>query len=295
MIACRTNISGGISLSPLRYDQRAKDNIIDRPQLHHFLTCHIQAPSSNHGAVAAGKSEPIPIFDQVGVDYAAPIMIKSGSIRKPTITKSYVVDFVRFVVKAVHLETMTSLTTAAFIATLCCFITRRGKPSVIWSNHRTNFVGAARELKQLMKNPETWKVISDYCSHQGTQWNFIPEQSPHFGRLWEAVVKSFKFHLKQITGHVKVNFEELTMITTQIEACLNSWSLTPILENTDETEALTPDHFIIGRPLEVLPDPSSSHRPMPELKRWHFCQMLVRHYWQRCFSEYLGQLQRLSK
>ena len=85
------------------------------------------------------------------------------------------------------------------------------------------------------------------------------------------------------------------MITTQIEACLNSQPLTPLPENTQEIEALTPGHFIIGHPLEVLPDPSSSHRPIPELKRWHLCQTLVRHFWQRWSSEYLGQLQSFSK
>ena len=61
-----------------------------------------------------------------------------------------------------------------------------------------------------------------------------------------------------MVADVKVNFEELTTITTQIEACLNSWPLTPLPENTDEIEALTPDHFIIGHPLKALPDPSSS-------------------------------------
>ena len=68
---------------------------------------------------------------------------------------------------------------------------------------------------------------------------------------------------------MKVNFEELTMLTTQIEACLNSWPLTQLPENTDEIETLTPGHFMIRCPLEVLPDSSSSHRLMPESKCCH--------------------------
>ena len=106
--------------------------------------------------------------------------------------------------------------------------------------------------------------ISDYCSNQGIQWKLIPEQSPRFGGLWEAAVKSFKLHLKLIVEDIKVSFEEFTMITTQIDACLNSRSLTPLPENTDEIEAL-----------EALLYPSSSHRPIPELKCWHLCQMVV--------------------
>ena len=140
----------------------------------------------------------------------------------------------------------------ANIATLRHFIAQRGKPFVIWSDHGTNFVGATRELKQLMENPEMRQVICGYCSNQGIQWKFIPEQSPNFGGLWKEAVKSFKFH-------VKVNFERLTTITTQTEACLNSRPLTPLPEISDEIEALTPSHFIISCPLEALPDPSSSH------------------------------------
>ena len=217
------------------------------------------------GQLLPDRLNPGRIFDCVGVDYAGPRMIKSGSIRNPIITKLYVaVFFFCFSVKAVHLEMVTSLTTAEFIVTLRGFTTRRGTPSVIWSDHETNFLGATRELKQFMENPEKGQAIFAHYSNQGIQWKFIPEQSPHFGGLWEAVVKSFKFHLKRIVGDVKVKFEELKNITTQIEACLNSRPLTPLPENTDEIEALTPDHFIIGCPSQALPDPSSSHRPMPE-------------------------------
>ena len=59
-------------------------------------------------------------FDRVGVNYAGPIWIKSGRVRKLIITKAYVALFVSLSVKA-----------AAFIATLCRFIVQRGKPSII--------------------------------------------------------------------------------------------------------------------------------------------------------------------
>ena len=60
-------------------------------------------------------------------------------------------------------------------------------------------------------------------------------------------------------------------------------------------EALTPGHFLIGRPLESLPDPSFSYRKINLLRRWHLCQALVRHFWQRWSSEYLVHLQKFSK
>ena len=46
----------------------------------------------------------------------------------------------------------------------------------------------------------------------------------------------------------------------QVKACLNSLPLTPTPNNDDGLEALTPSHFLIGRPLEAIPDPAFSYR-----------------------------------
>ena len=89
------------------------------------------------------KITPGPVFDQTGVDYAGPVYIKHGYVRKPTVIKAYVCVFVSLSVKAVHLELVSDLTSEAFIATLRRFISRRGKPSLIWSDNGTNFVGAS--------------------------------------------------------------------------------------------------------------------------------------------------------
>ena len=64
-----------------------------------------------------------------------------------------------------------------------------------------------------------------------------------------------KKHSKRIVGDLKLTFEELTTVLAQIEACLNSRPLTEVLEAEDGIEALTPGHFLTGRPVESLPDP----------------------------------------
>ena len=46
---------------------------------------------------------------------------------------------------------MPALTTEAFLATLQRFIAQPGKFYMIWSDHGTNFVGAARELIDVRK------------------------------------------------------------------------------------------------------------------------------------------------
>jgi hypothetical protein len=165
------------------------------------------------------------VFERVGVDYAGPVYLKLGHVRKPTIVKSYICVFVALSVKAVHLELVSDLTSTAFIACLRRFIARRGKPSSIWSDHGSNFVGAARELAELKAFLEQQRIkghVSEFCTSQGIEWNYIPEHAPHFGGLWESAVKSAKIHLKRILGSARLTFEELSTVLAQVEACLNS-------------------------------------------------------------------------
>ena len=64
---------------------------------------------------------------------------------------------------------------------------------------------------------------------------------------------------------VKLTFEELITVLVQIEACLNSRLLTEVPEAEDGIETLTPGHFLIGHPVEALPDPPSSFQSMTML------------------------------
>ena len=107
--------------------------------------------------------------------------------------------------------------------------------------------------------------------------------------------KSFKRHFRRIVGDVRLSYEELTTVLTQIEACLNSRPLAPLSQPEHDTEALTPGHFLIGSPIEDLPDPPQSFHKLSLLRRWHLCQTRVRYLWKRWSTEYLTSLQRLSK
>ena len=251
------------------------------------------------GQLPLERVTPGAVFEKVGVDYAGPLLVKYGTVRKPVIMKAYVCVFVSLSVKAAHLEAVSDLTSEAFIAALRRFVARRGTPTLIWSDNGTNFVGANRELKEMyefLSQREVGHTITDICSSLGIEWRFIPEHSPHFGGLWEAAVKSTKTHLRRIMGEVKLTFEELSTMLAQIEACLNSRPLVSVnVPDEDGIEVLTPGHFLIGRPLCALPDPSFSHRPMSLLKRWDLCQNLIRHFWQRWSSEYLTSLNKFNK
>ena len=246
------------------------------------------------GDLPTSRVTPSPAFSKCGVDYAGPMLLKSGSIRKPMIQKAYIALFVCFSTRAIHLELVSSLSSEAFIAALKRFLARRGLPSHIHSDCGTNFVGASKQLKefhQLVSSKQFNEDVSCALSKENIQWGFNPPGAPHFGGLWEAGVKSVKTHLYKIIGSQKLTYKEMVTVLTQVEACLNSRPLTEIQSNPNELEALTPAHFLIGRSLLAVPEPSVVDINQNRLSRWQFIQQLYQHFWKRWSSEYLSTLQ----
>ena len=138
--------------------------------------------------------------------------------------------------------------------------------------------------------------ILNFCSSQSIEWSFIPENAPHFGGLWESSVKSVKSYLKRVLGQARLTFEEFSTVLAQIEACLNSRPLIPLASDEDGFEALTPGHFLIGRPLEALPDSLSiDSSSISLLRRWNLCQLLTQHFWKRWSTDYFASLRKYAK
>ena len=251
------------------------------------------------GQVPAARLLPSFANERVSVDYAGPLTLKIGTIRRPTYCKAYIAIFVCLATESCHIELVSDLTAEAFLSALRRFVSRRGKPIQIWSDNATCFHRANKDLKELgqcLQQQATQESVINFCSAQGIQWKFSPPSGPHHGSVWENGVKACKHHLKRIVGESKLTFEEMTTVLCQIEACLNSRPLLTALDANDDDgiAPLTPGHFLIGRPLEALPDRVST-TPIPRLKRWQLCQALTQHFWKRWSTEYLNALQRFNK
>lgn len=205
--------------------------------------------------------------------------------------KCYLCIFICFATKAVHLETVSDLTTQAFISCLKRFISRRGRPHYIYCDNGKNFVGASNELSRVLRSD--LNSITDFAADRGIRFVFSPPYSPTFGGLWEAGVKIAKFHLKRIAGNISLTYEELNTLFTQIEAFLNSRPLTPLSADPNDLSPLTPGHFLIGRPLTSLPGPQGTD--MKIRTRYQLVEQLRRHFWERWRKEYLAELQQRTK
>lgn len=235
-------------------------------------------------------------FSKTGVDYAGPVLIKDRQGRGCKVTKAYIAVFICFCTKAIHLELVSSLTTDCFIACLNRFSARRGKPAEMFSDNGKNFCGANHELRELH---EFFKVKGDdiaaKSANVGIQWHFIPPNSPHFGGLWEAGVKSTKFHLKRVTSNALMTFEQLYTLLTQIEAILNSRPLIPLSNDPNDLTAITPAHFLIGRELTSVASQNFENIPENRLNIFQRIQQVRQHFWKRWYKEYISELQQRLK
>lgn len=169
------------------------------------------------------------------------------------------------------------------------FVSRRGRPSCIWSDNGSNFVGAKSSLKELERFlQQQGNHISEHFDNKEIRWNFILARAPNFGGLWEAGVKSYKNHLKRVMENAFLNFENL-------EATLNSRPLTQMCSVPNNFDILTPAHFLIGRQLTSVPDPSLKGVPENRLSKFQHLQNWYQHFWTRWSKEYIHLLQQRTK
>ncbi|XP_065362176.1 uncharacterized protein LOC135955746 [Calliphora vicina] len=236
-------------------------------------------------------------FTNTGVDFAGPFDIKTYAGRGCKVTKGYVLVFVCFATKAIHLEGTSEISTQAFLAAFARFFSRRGSPNAIYSDNGTAFVGASHILDADRSQFITLirRKLLDQQSFALLEWHFIPPGAPHMGGLWEAGVKSFKMHLKRISHSQSFTFEEFSTMLTRIEACLNSRPLSPQSDNPEDLGVLTPGHFLIGNVLLSPPEPDLSDHSLSYVNRWQKLKILHHHFAQRWKEEYLKELHKRFK
>lgn len=197
--------------------------------------------------------------------------------------------------RAVHLEIVDDLTSSSFIACYECFVGRRGTCYKMYSDNGTSFVGAEREIARAFKEWQKDGTV-DSIAKRGTQWIFMTPGVPHQGGIYKAAVKSMKHHLKRIVGTRILKHRQFRTLLCNIKAVLNSRPLTPLTDDPDDLQALTPGHFL-GNGLLVV-SPPFNHMNDEDLegrKLWIERQKMLTHFWQRWQNEYLTTLQERKK
>ena len=124
-------------------------------------------------------------FTNVGVDNFGPFIVKLGRRNE----KRWCCLFTCLTMRAVHIEVVPKLDTDSCLNAIMRFIARRGKPNTIISDNGTNFVGAEREFAEYVA---AWNKegIEKHLIQRGIRWKFNPPAAPHFGGVWERLVRS---------------------------------------------------------------------------------------------------------
>lgn len=266
-----------------------------RQRIFKCLTCYKYASKPSQPLMsdlpAARVASQRPFLD-VGVDFGGPFHIKESLRRNAPSRKAYLCLFICFSTKAVHLELVSDLSSAAFLAALDRFVGRRGLPRRIHSDNGTNFTGSARELKEiydLLQEQNT--EITDSLALRHIKWIFNPPTASNFGGLWESGIKSAKYHLRRVIGSQLLTFEEFTTLLCKIEAILNSRPLIDLSPDpSDNIDYLSPGHFLIGTSLLSTPQEDLSGVPLNRLSRWRLIQQASQSFWDLWSTSYLQSL-----
>jgi Family of unknown function (DUF5641)/Integrase zinc binding domain len=276
-------------------------NDIIRHVLHKCVKCFRARPKLIQqlmGSLPTRRVTPASAFFHTGVDYCGPFNIKISSTRNAKSDVAYVALFVCLATKAIHLEIVSKLSTEAFLAAFDKFVSRRGLPHTMHSDHGLNFVGAKNVLQELydfLAKPSTHADIIEYFRQNEVEWHFIPPRAPTHGGLWEAGVKSMKYHFHRVAENSLLTFKEFDRLKAKIEAILNSRPLTSISDDPNDFSALTAGHFLIGRALVAKPERDLTSESINRLQRWERVVQLQQHFWQRWSQDYLHQLQVRTK
>ncbi|XP_018359963.1 PREDICTED: uncharacterized protein LOC108759145 [Trachymyrmex cornetzi] len=298
------NLHAGIQLT--LYAVRSKfwpisAKVTTRDVIKNCIICFKLKPTISQSVMSdlpSTRVTPSHPFTHTGLDFGGPFIIREHKRRNARKLKAYICIFVCFSTKAMHIELVADLTSEAFLASLKRFMARRGKVACLYSDNGTNFVGAARELNELHRmftEEQVQRKLNDFFSETRIQWQNIPPNAPHFGGLWEAAIKSAKYHMKRIIGNASLNYDEMSTVITEIEAILNSRPISPMSNDLNDVQALSPGHFLIGQPLNSYSHPNLEDIQINRLSRWQLVERLRQHFWQRWQIEYLNSLQGRSK
>ena len=131
---------------------------------------------------------PAPLFTYTGMDVFGPFYIKEG--RKEM--KRWGLIFNCLSSRAIHLETLNSMTTDSFLNALRRFTSCRGKVCDLRSDQETNLIGTMNELSAALKELDT-APLKEFLSSQDCDlidFNLNIPQASHLGGTWERQIRT---------------------------------------------------------------------------------------------------------
>ncbi|GBL80732.1 hypothetical protein AVEN_225369-1 [Araneus ventricosus] len=235
---------------------------------------NVTTPSAS---LPENRIKDVAIFEIIGFDLAGPLYLKGGS-------KAWICIYTCAVFRAVHLELLSSLSTEAFLQSFRRFIARRGRPSIVYCDNGSNFIGASNYLKSV-----NWTEIAQFSSIRRIQWLFNPPTASWWGGFWERLVGVMKQILRRVLGKAFLSYEEMVTVLCDTESVINSRPLSHVSERDSELIPLSPNSFLQDFRQIGVPDLDQVDEVVFN-KRIKYRQQLITDIRKRFRSEYLGLL-----
>ncbi|XP_055612123.1 uncharacterized protein LOC129758602 [Uranotaenia lowii] len=247
------------------------NRVRDRCQHCKILRAKPEAPEMS--GLSVGRLQPFcRPFSYVGIDYFGPMHVVIGRRTE----KRWGVLITCLTVRAVHLEVAHSLTTDSCILAIRNFIARRGAPVQIISDRGTNFIGASRELKEALQQVNQDKLMEHFVTTD----------------IEMDVQPSGVTTLRRSLGTPN---EILRNTLTEIELTVNSRPLTELPLDDELSQALTPNHLLIGSSDGSKPPIAYDDSSYALKHTWRMSQVYANRFWRRWVDEYLPTLTRRTK
>lgn len=233
-------------------------------------------------------------FENSSVDYFGPIFIKFGRRAK---SKGYGAIFTCMTTRSVHLELATDLTTDTFLMALRRFVSIYGQPKKMRSDNGKNFVGAAAELKKMLKNlqcnhPEKMK-LQEFCAKNTIKWLFNTPRASHHNGSVESLIKSVKNALNKVVKNYILSEESYRTVLCEVTSSINSRPLWPATEGDVEQPPITCNDLL--RPGGLERNPVTLDLCDNPRKRYQQIQRITNEWWSLWMKYFVPNLQIRNK
>ncbi|XP_043229908.1 uncharacterized protein LOC122385596 [Amphibalanus amphitrite] len=242
------------------------------------------------------RLEPSAPFTFCGVDCFGPFFVKE----RRSEVKRWGLIFTCLSSRAVHLETLNSMSTDSFLNAYRRFVCRRGPVQRLYCDNGSNFVGGQSALKAAlkeMKSEVTEALLKDQCDW--IEFSFNPPHASHMGGIWERMIRCARSALTSllVTNGQQLDDELLRTMMCEVEDIVNSRPISVVdMSDTNKLEPLSPSLLLTQKSRIVLPFPGRFSSPdLYARQRWRRIQHLANDFWARWRREIVYAAQERRK
>ena len=196
-------------------------------------------------------SPPLPVYRfnveepwaVTAVDMTGHEWISSGA--DGSVRKVYFIIFVCMSTGGGHIEMVPDASSASFANAFDRFCSRRGIPSMLLSDHGSNFRGYESELKALAFDLS----LENHMFSKGIVWRWTPVGAPHFNGYVERQIGIIKSIMRKSIKSRVLSMDQLLTVACYAECMFNERPIAMMDADDVDFVPITPNSLIYGRSL----------------------------------------------